>query len=193
MAPRRSGWPPGTCRRQTPTTAVRGGLASTAKDPARPASRLPGPDRRQVHVEVLRGWTPLSAAPGAAKRRTSGGRGLHGAQERHRDGGAHELAQLVQAGIGERQPGQGGITGPTIFTPWLTRPAALTSAVAPTIPIKAPGIRRSTLSQTTMMTSTPMAMAKDQPLNWLSWSKKVRTRPMVVVPRLAGRGQSVIV
>ncbi len=80
-----------------------------SEGPGQPGQYAAGPYGRQVHAEVHRVGLLERRTTRAAKRRTSRGRGLHGAQERHRDGCAYELAQLVQAGIRERQPGQGGI------------------------------------------------------------------------------------
>ena len=151
------------------TTAVRGGLASTAKEPARPASKLPAPTAARSTLKSS-GVVSSVRRPGDAVS-SDGGRRLHHAQEGHRHGGPHQLPQLVQAGVGERQVGHGGMDRPNDLHAMGHQPGGADQRRGPDDPDRAPGMRWSITSQTTMMASTPTAMANDQPLKWLSWSK----------------------
>ena len=65
--------------------------------------------------------------------------------------------------------GAPAFTVPSTGTPWASRSRAATSAVERTMPMSAPGMRRSMRSLTTSRASTPSPMARAQPLAWSRW------------------------
>ncbi len=149
---------------------MRGGLESTAKAPARPATTLPAPDRDQVAVEAGRcPVSPREPRTVAAVWATQTNATVTAGPKRRR-ASAHDAE-------GRRNEGRPPWTAPSIGTPCPWSPAAATTAIDATSPISAPGMRRSTRSLAITTAKTAAAMPTAHPLTWPNWSTTFSTRP----------------
>src|ERR1019366_3403864 len=113
---------------------------------------------------------------------TGGGRALGQDDDEDRRRGAEQHGALVQAKARCLQVRQARGTGPTTATPWLARPAARLTMIAPTTAIRPPGIRRVIRRAVTMITMTAPDSAAVAGCTCGSAVAVCRSTPTVRVP-----------